>query len=150
MSLYEHRPHPHIIRRRAQGPVKTADQHATGTALARFNTRLGLAITAAVGTMVCAYVFLAIALVSLPSAISSGSLTILVAWLSSNCIQLVLLPVIIVGQNAQAAAADKRAEQTYLDAEAILAEVMKLQEHLDAQDKMLRPSGNSPGGTVAR
>jgi hypothetical protein len=33
---------------------------------------------------------------------------------------LVLLPIIIVGQNVQARAADKRSEQTYSDAEAIL------------------------------
>ena len=136
MSLYEHVPHPHARHRQA-GPPKVADQHPTGTMFARFNTRLGLAITTAVGTMICAYIFLAIALVSLPSAISSGSLTILVAWLSSNCIQLVLLPVIIVGQNAQAAAADKRSEQTYRDAEMLLHEAAELHRHLTAQDQAL-------------
>jgi hypothetical protein len=49
----------------------------------------------------------------------------------------VLLPVIIVGQNVQARAADKRSQQTYADAEAILHECMQLQAHLQAQDAIL-------------
>ena len=87
--------------------------------------------------MVCAYVFLIIALISLPSALSSGNLTVIIAWLSSNFLQLVLLPIIIVGQRAQSAAADKRSEQTYQDAEALLDEVAELQRHLTAQDGTL-------------
>jgi Tfp pilus assembly protein PilO len=51
---------------------------------------------------------------------------------------LVLLPVIIVGQNIQGAASDKRAEQTYSDAEAILHEAMQIQEHLAVQDHHLQ------------
>jgi hypothetical protein len=137
MSIYEYIPHPHIEHRKAAGPVRVVDQHPTGTAFARFNTWLGLKITVLVGTMVAAYIFTVIALISLPSAITSGNLTIIVAWVSSNFIQLVLLPVIIVGQNVQAAAADKRSEQTYKDAEAVLAEALKIQDHLCAQDKAI-------------
>jgi hypothetical protein len=137
MTLYEYVPHPHIERRKAAGPVRVRDQHPTDSAFERFNTRLGLKITVMVGTMVAAYVFSLIALISLPSAIKSGNLTIIVAWVSSNFIQLVLLPIIIVGQNVQAKAADKRSEQTYKDAEAVLAEAIKIQEHLAAQDQAL-------------
>ncbi len=137
MSIYEYVPHPHIEARRMSGPVKVRDQHPTDTTFARFNTWLGLKITLLVGTMVCAYVFSLIALISLPSAITSGNLTIIVAWISSNFIQLVLLPIIIVGQNVQAKAADKRSEQTYKDAEAVLAEALKIQEHLASQDQAL-------------
>jgi hypothetical protein len=137
MTLYDYIPHPHIEHRKAAGPVKVADQRPAGTAFQRFNSWLGLKITVLVGTMVCAYVFSVIALISLPSAISSGNLTIIVAWVSSNFIQLVLLPIIIVGQNVQAAASDKRSEQTYKDAEAVLAEALKIQEHLAVQDKAL-------------
>jgi hypothetical protein len=43
----------------------------------------------------------------------------------------------IVGQNVLAAAADKRAEATYNDADAVLHEAVKIQEHLLAQDKVL-------------
>ncbi len=87
--------------------------------------------------MVCAYLFTALALVSLSSAVKSGDLIIIVAWIAQTFLQLVLLPVIIVGQNVQAAAADKRAEQTYLDAEAVLYEAQEIQNHLLQQDKVL-------------
>jgi hypothetical protein len=36
-----------------------------------------------------------------------------------------------------AAAADKRAEATYSDADAVLHEAVKIQDHLLAQDKVL-------------
>jgi hypothetical protein len=102
-----------------------------------FNGKIGLLITTWVGTMICGYIFAAIALLSLPSAISSHSLTIIIAWISSNFLQLVLLPVIIVGQNLQAKASDKRAEDTYNDAAAVLHEAMEIQKHLLAQDQVL-------------
>jgi hypothetical protein len=101
------------------------------------NGKIGLLITTLVGTMICGYVFAAIALLSLPSAISSHSLTIIIAWISSNFLQLVLLPIIIVGQNLQANATDKRAEDTYNDAAAVLHEAMEIQKHLLAQDQVL-------------
>ena len=59
------------------------------------------------------------------------------AWIAQTFIQLVLLPIIIVGQNIQGKAADKRSEQTYKDAEAILSECLQLQAHLQAQDTVL-------------
>ncbi len=130
--LFEHVPHPHIARRKEQGPVSTATERGGG-----LNARIGLAVTTVVGTMICGYVFALIALVSLPSAITSHNLTIIIAWVSSNFLQLVLLPVIIVGQNIQAKTSDKRAEQTYQDAEAVLAEALKIQQHLAVQDDIL-------------
>ncbi|NNN19994.1 MAG: hypothetical protein HKL84_09110 [Acidimicrobiaceae bacterium] len=87
--------------------------------------------------MWCAYAFAALAIVSLPAAITSGNPVVLVSWISQTFLQLVLLSVIIVGQNVLAAAADKRAEATYNDADAVLHEVIKLQEHLLAQDEIL-------------
>jgi hypothetical protein len=61
----------------------------------------------------------------------------LVSWISQTFLQLVLLSVIIVGQNVLAAAADKRSEATYNDADAVLHEAVMIQEHLAAQDKVL-------------
>jgi hypothetical protein len=84
-----------------------------------------------------AYLFTILALISLPAAISSGSVIVIVAWIAQTFIQLVLLPIIIVGQNIQGKAADKRSEQTYNDAEAILSECLQLQQHLQAQDTVL-------------
>ena len=160
MTLYKHVPHPHIEKRREQGPAKVADQHPRGTAAQRFNSRLALAITAYVGSMWCAYVFALLALLSLPAVLSqafhvkwfpgwlvAAGLIALVAWIAQTFLQLVLLSVIMVGQNVQQAAADARSEQTYRDAEAILAEVLKIQEHLTAQDQVLtRPKAGKGSG----
>src|SRR5262249_27720480 len=77
--------------------------------MGRANAWLAVRITRIVGTMYCAYAFTLIALVALPSAIHQGSATVLINWLSSNFLQLVLLPIIIVGQNVISAAQDARA-----------------------------------------
>ncbi len=100
----------------------------------RFNSTLAVKITQGVGTMWCAYAFAALAFVSLPSAIRSGSAVVLVSWISQTFLQLVLLSIIIVGQNVLAAAADRRAEATYEDADSILHKALSIQQHLDAQD----------------
>lgn len=132
MAIYEHVPHPWVHQRKHSRPPQTADERVG------FGAALGLRITAIVGTMACAAVFTCLALISLPAAIHSGDLITIVAWIAQTFIQLVLLPIIIVGQNVQGRAADKRAVQTYQDAEAILHECMDLQEHLMAQDKVLQ------------
>ena len=82
--------------------------HGTG-GFGRFNTWLALKITASVGSMWCAYAFAVIALISFPAAIATGDPIIIVAWIAQTFLQLVLLPIIIVGQNVQAAASDARA-----------------------------------------
>lgn len=137
--IYQYVPHRRTREKLDHGsqPVRVSDQLPTGTASARFNSWLAVRVTNGVGTMWCAYAFAAVALVSLPSAISSHSAVTLVSWISQTFLQLVLLSVIIVGQNELAAAADKRAEATYSDADAVLHEVVKLQDHLAAQDAVL-------------
>src|SRR5450631_4770044 len=82
------------------------------------NGKIAVLVTGAVGTMWCAYAFAVLALVALPSALKSGDPLQLVQWISQTFIQLVLLSVIIVGQNISSRASDKRAEMTYKDAEA--------------------------------
>jgi hypothetical protein len=96
-------------------PVYGKTRHfvRTDTAAQRINAAVGLRITVLVGTMWCAYVFAAIALISLPDNIHSTQLLIL--WISSSFLQLVLLPIIIVGQNIQSRAADARATKTFED-----------------------------------
>jgi hypothetical protein len=137
-KIFEYIPHPRGDELRAARPVRTRDMRPTDhpKAIVRFNSRVGLLITVAVGSMWCAYVFAAIALIALPDAIKSGPYFIVV-WLSSSFLQLVLLPIIIVGQNIQARAADKRSEETYKDAEAVLKEASQIQEHLEAQDLVI-------------
>jgi hypothetical protein len=55
--------------------------------------------------MWCAYAFVTLTLVGLPSAIQSG-LASAVQWIAQTFLQLVLLSIMLVGQNVQAAAAE--------------------------------------------
>jgi hypothetical protein len=135
-SLYEHITHPHVTARKAAGPVKVSEQHKTGNAAARANTYVAIWVTKIVGSMWCAYVFGLMDLFSLPDAIHGGAST-LIAWIAQTFLQLVLLSIIMVGQNVQAEAADKRAEATYHDVTALLHENAQLQAHLVAQDTLL-------------
>jgi hypothetical protein len=83
------------------------------SAVGRLNTRIAVAVTGAVGTMWAAYLFVLISLVSFPQALDAflhGNTIVGITWLSQSFLQLVLLPIIIVGQNVSAAAADARAE----------------------------------------
>ncbi|MGH7685457.1 MAG: hypothetical protein ACREN2_01355 [Candidatus Dormibacteria bacterium] len=103
-----------------------------------FNGRLALWITNNVGTMWCAYIFAVIGLTGVVGALTNNTTVVLIiASVSGYFLQLVLLPIIIVGQNLQSEASDRRAESTYKDAEAILNECVQLQAHLQAQDKLL-------------
>jgi hypothetical protein len=134
---YEYKEHPHIEARKAKGPA-VSKRHQASKAKLGFNERIGLAVTKRVGTMWAAYVFAALSLVSLPAALASGNELVIVAWIAQTFLQLVLLPVIIVGQNIQAAAADARAVATYEDATAMLEEAKQIQHHLEAQDQALQ------------
>jgi hypothetical protein len=133
-SIFSHVPHPHIERRKRRGAPTVADAMPADGPVARFNRFVALKITAAVGTMWCAYVFAALALVSLPEAIHNG-IASLVTWTAQTFLQLVLLSIIIVGQNVQASAADARAQATYEDADAVLHTALAIQDHMAAQDR---------------
>jgi hypothetical protein len=136
-DIFKYVPHPHAEARKAAGPptVAAAAAHLHGPGpIGRFNAKVGLKVTLVVGTMWCAYLFTLLALISAPSAFKSGNSLIIVAWIAQTFLQLVLLPIIIVGQNVQAAAADARAEATYKDADAVLQEAKQIQAHLAAQD----------------
>lgn len=134
-NIYNYVRHPWVEDRKLARPTRTRDlRHLDHpNPFIRFNARFGLRITLVVGTMWMAYIFTVLALFALPDAIKQGTYFIIV-WLSSSFLQLVLLPIIIVGQNIQARAADKRSEETYKDAEAVLKESEEIQKHLIAQD----------------
>lgn len=83
-------------------------------ALRRVNSglnRAGLTITNLVGSMWTALAFTILAAVSLPAAIASGDPIIIVGWIAQTFLQLVLLPIIIVGQNQQAQRHDELAQK---------------------------------------
>ena len=106
--------------------------------LGRLNTRLALGITKVVGSMWCAYAFALLALISLPAAIRSNDPIIIVAWVAQTFLQLVLLPIIIVGQNVQAAASDARAQGDHETLMAIHTLTSEVHEIDLQQTKMLK------------
>jgi cytolysin (calcineurin-like family phosphatase) len=59
----------------------------------------------------------------------------MIQWVSQTFIQLVMLSVIMVGQNILGKASDKRADMTYKDADATFHEAEQIQAHLQAQDE---------------
>lgn len=129
---FVHAPHPRHAERKTETPAKVAD-HALG-----INGRVALWVTNHVGTMQCAYAFAVLGAAGIVGALTSNAgLVLIVGAVSGYFLQLVLLPVIIVGQNLQASAADARAEQTFRDAEAVLAEALQIQAHLAEQDREL-------------
>jgi hypothetical protein len=103
------------VLRLSPGQIKTDMAAVDG-----FNAKVAVLLTKVVGTMWAFWVFNGIALVSLPSAINTGQLTVIINWVSSNWIQLILLPALMVGQNLQNIAADARSAKTFQDVETVL------------------------------
>ncbi len=142
-------PTPHaadhrLTERAKHGPQLTSNEHVG------LNGRIAMLITNAVGTMWCAYVFAAIALISLPQAIQAGTAA-LIAWIAQTFLQLVLLSVIMVGQKVSAAASDKQALQTYKDAETLLimqGEIHKLIEVNNALTAEIHSAVAKNGGSA--
>ena len=100
-----------------------------------FNAKLAVTVTGAIGSMACAWMFAGLAFASLPATLVLGGFVsrdafpawlvragviALITWVAQTFLQLVLLSVIMVGQQVQSAASDARAEQTYQDTVEIL------------------------------
>jgi amino acid transporter len=113
--------HPHFGRTATGKPVHlhTHDYHPSEHWYDRVNKRVAIFTTKIVGTMWCAYVFAAFDCLALPTALHQGLYGI-VQWVASFFLQLVLLSVIMVGQNLQSTAADARAEKQFQDTETVV------------------------------
>lgn len=81
--------------------------------ISKFNRKLALAITSSVGTMACAYIFAAIALISLPKAIASRDVIVIVSWIAQTFLQLVLLSIIMVGQQISSEKVNDQIAETH-------------------------------------
>jgi uncharacterized membrane protein len=106
------------------------------------NEIIALWITKYVGTMWCAYAFSVLALYGLPAAIQGGAAGF-VAWASSQFIQLVLLPIIIVGQNLQSKHSEIQANEDYktnVEAEKRIEELQEVlgRIEVDKLDKIIK------------
>lgn len=107
-----HAPNPYLeLRKNYLRPLERQEN--------RFNEWLAIRITRIVGTMWCAYAFAGLALISLPAAIRGGT-AMLISWIAQTFLQLVLLSIIMVGQNIAAKKSDRQLEQTYKDSEELL------------------------------
>ena len=81
--------------------------------LNNFNQKIATKITSFVSTMWCAYIFAAIALISLPAALRSGDPIVIVAWVAQTFLQLVLLSIIMVGQKVQSTSVEQKIDETH-------------------------------------
>src|ERR1700730_10079596 len=79
-----------------------------------FNDKFALWIATHVGSMYCFYLFNVLAFLSAKAAFETHNLVPIVNWLSSNWIQLVLLPAIMVAQNVAQQASDAKTEADHM------------------------------------
>lgn len=117
-------------------PPKISDEHIG------FNGRIAAALTKRVGSMwvvyfTTAFVLAWVALATFGPLHKVDSYPFPFLLFLGNVVQLLLVFVILVGQQVLGRAADRRAARTYKDAEAIFREVTKLHNHLEQQDKIL-------------
>src|SRR5258708_12718026 len=89
-------PRPHLEHRLVLSQDSHGTVHGTGT-MGRFNTWLAVRITKTVGTMWVAYIFAAIALVSLPAAIQSQNVIIIAPLITHPSFHLLFLPTTLLG-----------------------------------------------------
>jgi hypothetical protein len=122
-------------------PKPSDFKHALG-AVNTFNEKIAVFTVNFVGSMWCAYAFGVLAIAGIPAAISSGYG--IVQWFASTFLQLVLLSVIIVGQNVQARAADQRAAETYELAKQMADIVDQATEQQQDQIRMLQQALANP------
>ena len=108
------------------------------TSVQRFNRAVAIKVTAGVGSMWCAYAFCVVALIGLPTAWQQSfprgggfQPLPLVQWIAQTFLQLVLLAVILVGQNVAGEASDARAVRTLADADEIKELVTVSADRLD-------------------
>lgn len=86
---------------------------------------VALRITRTVGTMWAAIGFGCLTLISLPAAISTHDPVIIVQWVAATFLQLVLLPIIMVGQNLTGASTEALIKETH---DAVLEELTAVRE----------------------
>lgn len=80
------------------------------TGIHKLNYWIAVKITNGVGTMWCAYAFVILDLVMLPPVIKAASVMIWVTYIAQTVLQLVLLPIIMVGQNVIQAQNESKAD----------------------------------------
>jgi len=125
-TLYQHVPHPHQPKN--VNEVHKAEQQG-------FNITLAIWLTHNVGTMACAYVFTVIGLCGMIGAFTgSTTLVLIFGSISSYFLQLVLLPVILVGGNVLNRKAELQADEDFRINQKSFSDLEQIVEHLNKQD----------------
>jgi hypothetical protein len=128
-TLFHHEAHKHVPRN--VNEVHKAEQQG-------FNTRLAVWLTRNVGTMACAYLFAVIGIAGLLGAFTNNtSLVLIFGSISSYFLQLVLLPVILVGGNVLNRHQELQSEETFQTSQHSFNDIEQIMQHLLAQDAEL-------------
>ncbi len=131
-SLFTHIPHGHT-------PKNINIVHATELENAGFNQQIAVRLTRVVGTMWAAYTFTVLALVGLLAILGvlSPTVALLVAWTSQTLIQLVMLPIIMVGQNVLGRKSELQADEQFATTQRSYHDIEQVMQHLSKQDEEL-------------
>lgn len=92
----------------------------------QINDWLAVKCTLMMSNMWAAYIFLIISMISLPAAIASHDPFIIVSWISQSFLQLVLLPVILIGGSLLSQSSEARAEQDHLAVMEIVKDIHEM------------------------
>lgn len=146
VSLLESSVHPWIERHRVQSPPQALD-HSVG-----INGRIAAWLTGRLGSMWAFY------LAAVTQLLWTGLAAVGVqrfdkfpfAFMSflSTLAQLTFMIVIMVGQRVLERAGDRRSEQTFLNAEAILHECRRMKTRLTAQDRLIDSMAGYASGDI--
>jgi hypothetical protein len=130
--LFHHEPHLHEPRNANR--LQEAEQAASG-----FNTRVAVALTKGVGTMWTAYSFAVLAVIGLFAILGllTPIIALLVAWASQTFLQLVFLPIILVGQNVLGRKSELQVDEQYRTTMSAYHDIEQILNHLSAQDAEL-------------
>jgi len=131
-SLFQHNPLPH--KPRNVNVQHKAEQEASGV-----NTHIAVGLTKSVGTMWTAYSFAVLAIVGLLAILGwlPPLVALLVVWASQTFIQLVMLPILSVGQNVLGRHAELIADEQYNTTMKTFHDIEEIMQHLSAQDAEL-------------
>jgi hypothetical protein len=130
-ALYQHSANRHQ-------PRNVNRVHRTELQAAGFNTRVAVWLTKNVGTMQCAYLFAGIGIGSLVGVFTNNVvLAAVFGSLSSYFLQLVLLPILSVGQNVLGRHQELQADEMFKTSQRSFHDIEEIMGHLSAQDAEL-------------
>jgi hypothetical protein len=132
-SWLQHNPFPH------HKPRNVNEQHKAELEASGVNTRIAVGLTKSVGTMWTAYSFAVLAIIGLLAILGwlPALVALLVVWASQTFIQLVMLPILSVGQNVLGRHAELMAEEQFNTTMNTYHHIEEIIQHLSAQDAEL-------------